>query len=460
MMKIKLLEVFVRKRSMFLAFIAITIFTTSCTKPVVYTKDYFRVVYDSGEIYKYYVLRPAYFVYEGKEKDIVYSNAKKIFENDRDNVYAVSTNRDLLDSTVVGKEEYINKWIGYNDTYGRYTVTETYTNGYTSIDVALEDIPEKDHFIYYKKGKIDFVSVWESADVPMHKTIIYNGEKLEALFWQYSDMRVAWRGGNIRFYESTRWRTSEGRLLNWVEIEDPWFEDHESNWGDNTFQEIVNIVSSVPILKENNFFYLEYDSSYVDNDGWLKLTFTRWYVPNSEEDLPKTVSDNNVNKSNLREANLTDPLLNDLYLETIKYWQYDELAYNYNYTIEQRLNSGRGICFDYALYFYNKCIENGIGNVHMVVSNSLKHAWNELWVNNRVYIIDPTWGDTDLNTNPSKYFLINASRANEHKAVDIMVVDDTLRVNDISALYRGNVTDDAKRQQYTQQRPIVVYSAR
>jgi len=454
-----------RKYSVFFIFIVVvSILTASCKKvvpkTVIYTKDFFRVVYDSGEIYKWYILRPADFIYEGKEKDIVYSNAKIIFENDRDNIYAVSNEEDLLDSTVVSEDEFINKWIGYNDTYGRYTVTETYTNGYTSIDDALEDIPEKDYFINYKKGKIQSVSVWESADTQMHKTLNYNGEKFEALFWQYSDMKVAWKNDSIFFLEFTKWRTSEGRLLDWVEKETPWLEDDQSNWGKNTFQEVVDKVASASLLKESDLFYLEYKSTYVDNDGWLRLTFSRWLVPNSEEDIPKTVSGNTVNKANLREANLTDETLRSIYLDTIKYWQYDVLAYDYNYTLEQRLNSGRGICFDYALYFYNKCIENGIGNVHIAVSNELKHAWNELWYNNRVYIIDATFGDTDQNADPMKYFLINASRANDYRAIDIFVVDDTLRVNDISALYKGNVTDDARRQQYTQRRPVIVYSSR
>jgi hypothetical protein len=275
-------------------------------------------------------------------------------------------------------------------------------------------------------------------------------------------MKVAWKNNwkTIIFLESTKWRTFEGRLLDWVDIESPWFEEDAADWGLNTHQDVINMVSGVPIYKENNFSYLEYTGSYVDNDGWLKLTYTRWFVANSEEDIPKTASGNTGNNSNLREANLTDETLRSIYLDTIKYWQYDVLAYDYNYTLEQRLNSGRGICFDYALYFYNRCIENGIGNVHIAVSNELKHAWNELWYNDRVYIIDATFGDTDLMADPMKYFLINASRDNDHRAIDTFVVDDTLRVNDISALYKGNVTDDARRQQYTQRRPIVVYSSR
>jgi len=450
-----------KKLSVFLLslIMALAVFTTtSCKKadPVVYTKDYFRVVYDSGErdIYKFYVLRPVDFMYETKEKDIVYSDAKIIFETDK-NAYADSTDQDLLESTE-GENEYINKWIGYNDLYGRYTVTETYTNGYTPIDVALEDLPEKDYYIYYKKGKIDCVIVWESAETQMHKTLTYDGDKIDALFYEYCDMKVGWTDDKLVLRESSKGRTDEGRLLDWVDVDQPWFEDDRFNWNDN--QEVLDVFASIPVWKESNFSYLEHKSNYVDTDGWSRITYTRWIVPNSEDDLPKTATDNT--RSNLREATLTDPLLKELYLETIKYWQYDALAYDYNYTMEQRLNSGRGICWDYALYFYNKCIENEIGNVHMVVSNSLKHAWNELWFNNKVYIIDPTFGDTDLNSNPSKYLLIPAARSSDHKAIDVIVVDDTLRVNDIGALYKGNVTDDAKRQQYTQNRPIIVYGSR
>jgi hypothetical protein len=159
------------------------------------------------------------------------------------------------------------------------------------------------------------------------------------------------------------------------------------------------------------------------------------------------------NSSNTAERNKNN--LKAIYEETIKYWQYDEAAYFYNYTPQERLQSGRGICWDYALFFYNECQENRINNVHFVVSNKLKHAWNELWIDDTVYIIDATWGDTSPYESIDEYFMVDASYDERHYENDICVVDDTMDVNDISSLYRGIVTQDVKRQQYTAARPIV-----
>jgi hypothetical protein len=130
-------------------------------------------------------------------------------------------------------------------------------------------------------------------------------------------------------------------------------------------------------------------------------------------------------------------------------------AYFYNYTPQERLRSGRGICWDYALFLYNECQKIGIDNVHFVVSNKLKHAWNEVWVGNIVYIIDATWGDTNPYESIDKYFMVDASYDEEHYEIDICVVDDTMDENDITSLYRGIVKQDAKRQKYTEARPIV-----
>jgi hypothetical protein len=147
--------------------------------------------------------------------------------------------------------------------------------------------------------------------------------------------------------------------------------------------------------------------------------------------------------------------LRSIYEDTVKYWQYDEAAYFFNYTPQERLQSGRGICWDYALFFYNECQRKGIGNVHFVVSNKLKHAWNELWVEDTVYIIDATWGDTNPYESIDRYFMVDASYDAEHYSVDICVVDDTMDENDIASLYRGIVKQDTKRQKYTAARPIV-----
>ncbi|MHC6202382.1 transglutaminase domain-containing protein [Breznakiellaceae bacterium SP9] len=144
-----------------------------------------------------------------------------------------------------------------------------------------------------------------------------------------------------------------------------------------------------------------------------------------------------------------------IYENTIKYWQYDEAAYFYHYTPQERLQSGRGICWDYALYFYHACRERKVRNVHFVVSNKLKHAWNEVWTNDTVYIIDATWADTNPYAGIDTYFMVDAALDAEHYQSDICVVDDTMEENDISSLYRGILTQDSKRQQYTAARPIV-----
>ena len=147
--------------------------------------------------------------------------------------------------------------------------------------------------------------------------------------------------------------------------------------------------------------------------------------------------------------------LRTVYENTINHWQYDEAAYSYNYTPQQRLDSGRGICWDYALYFYNECKKKGLHDVHFVVSNKIKHAWNEVWEGNNVYIIDATMADTDQYEGIDKYFLIDATIAAYHHQIDISVVDDTMVENDISSLYRGVFVQDSKRQKYTAARPIV-----
>jgi hypothetical protein len=147
--------------------------------------------------------------------------------------------------------------------------------------------------------------------------------------------------------------------------------------------------------------------------------------------------------------------LKSIYEETINYWQYDETVYSYNYTTQQRLKSGRGICWDYALYFYNECKKKRLDNVHFVVSVNLKHGWNEIWEDNTVYIIDATWGDTNPYESIDKYFMVDASLDEEHYENDICVVDNTMEENDISSLYRGIIVQDAKRQKYTAARPIV-----
>jgi hypothetical protein len=51
--------------------------------------------------------------------------------------------------------------------------------------------------------------------------------------------------------------------------------------------------------------------------------------------------------------------------------------------------------------------------------------------------------------------MVDASYDEEHYQVDICVVDETMEQNDIASLYRGILTQDAKRQKYTAARPIV-----
>jgi hypothetical protein len=92
---------------------------------------------------------------------------------------------------------------------------------------------------------------------------------------------------------------------------------------------------------------------------------------NDRKDLSPRNNSNNTEERHIKN-------LKSIYENTIKYWQYDEAAYFYNYTPQERIQSGRGICWDYALFFYNECQGKGIRNIHFVVSNNLKHAWNEL----------------------------------------------------------------------------------
>jgi hypothetical protein len=150
-------------------------------------------------------------------------------------------------------------------------------------------------------------------------------------------------------------------------------------------------------------------------------------------------------------------MLHNIYEDTIKHWIYDLAAYTFVKYSEpvERFKSGRGICWDYALYFYKLSQKAGIKNVHFVVSNELKHAWNELWINNHVYIIDATFADTNPYGHIDDYFLVKAAEDKEHFAIDVCVVDDTMYQNDIRTLYEGNFKADMIRQRNTEKRPIV-----
>jgi hypothetical protein len=174
---------------------------------------------------------------------------------------------------------------------------------------------------------------------------------------------------------------------------------------------------------------------------------------NSTRESPRRESSNQNETSNITNRKLQE--LKSIYEYTINYWQYDEAAYTFNYTPQQRLQSGRGVCWDYALFFYNESKKRGLHDVHFVVSINLQHAWNEIWVENDVYIFDTTWGDTNPYESIDKYFMINASLSKDHYANDICVVDETMNENDISSLYRGIIVQDSKRQTYTAARPIV-----
>jgi len=168
---------------------------------------------------------------------------------------------------------------------------------------------------------------------------------------------------------------------------------------------------------------------------------------------PKNESSARTNTGGLSDSK--KQRLKSIFLDTINHWQYDEDAYTYNYTPEQRVKSGRGICWDYALYFYNECQKRGLSDVHFVVSNTLRHAWNEVWDGDTVYIIDATWADTNAREPIDDFFMINASYDEEHYAIDICVVDNTMVENDISSLYQGKMVDDVRRQKNTAARPIV-----
>jgi hypothetical protein len=174
---------------------------------------------------------------------------------------------------------------------------------------------------------------------------------------------------------------------------------------------------------------------------------------NSTRELPRRDSSSQKKTNSIPNKKLQE--IKSIYEYTINYWQYDETAYSFNYTPQQRLKSGRGVCWDYALFFYNESRKRGLNDVHFVVSINLKHAWNEIWVENNVYIFDTTWGDTNPYENIDNYFMINASLSKDHYANDICVVDETMDENDISSLYQGIIVEDSKRQKYTAARPIV-----
>jgi len=177
-----------------------------------------------------------------------------------------------------------------------------------------------------------------------------------------------------------------------------------------------------------------------------------------EGTVKKETPERNPSSHKKKPQGFSDKMLQELksiYNDTINYWQYDETAYSYNYTPQQRLKSGRGICWDYALYFYNECKKRKLNDVHFVVSVNLQHGWNEVWENNTVYIIDATWADTNPYESIDKYFMVDASFSKEHYENDICVVDDTMEENDIASLYQGIIVQDAKRQKYTAARPIV-----
>jgi hypothetical protein len=431
----------------------------SCKKEPVLTltKDSFRVKYEDGHVSRYYIVRPTNYVYEYEDESVTLSNAKAIFDND---LKQYDNDEDTEVISFDKTDDYYEiKW---------KTETESTTEQYSDIyDTSLEDFLKDKDSNYYFVDKKGAVRVWETAREKMHKDIIIDGLKYNCRLLGYYDLRVTFSKYDrekdeqwIYFYQSLNFAGDDGNMEGWwrdedgdlVEIRyetetrratddddvDLMYEDYNSRIGEMSF--IKGYENQIKELLGAKF----------NKDKFLVISYRCWIYDKdpAPENMPSEASQTVpqvLDKKKLR----------SIYEKTVKYWQYDEDAYFFKYSASDRLKSGRGICWDYALYFYNECKKAGIKNVHFIVSNKLKHAWNEVWDDGAVYIIDPTFGDTDPYANIDKYFMVDAALDKEHYESDICVVDDTMLDNDISSLYRGVVIQDTKRQRYTSARPIV-----
>ena len=86
-------------------------------------------------------------------------------------------------------------------------------------------------------------------------------------------------------------------------------------------------------------------------DGFLTISYR---CRECDQTLMSTVSPETRELSQNNSQGFDRKKLQSIYEKTIKYWQYDEDAYFFKYSTGERLKSGRGICWDYALYFYRR----------------------------------------------------------------------------------------------------------
>ena len=54
-----------------------------------------------------------------------------------------------------------------------------------------------------------------------------------------------------------------------------------------------------------------------------------------------------------------------------------------------------------------------------VVSKSLKHAWNEVYIDGVAYHIDVTWNDMDAGVPVPNQYLMSTQRWDDHQSFDL-----------------------------------------
>ena len=82
------------------------------------------------------------------------------------------------------------------------------------------------------------------------------------------------------------------------------------------------------------------------------------------------------------------------------------------------LKYGIGVCYNYADAFLNMAGMLGIP-CNTIVSKSLKHAWNEVYIDGVTYHLDITWNDTDAGSSIPNLYLMSTERWADHQAADL-----------------------------------------
>ncbi len=85
---------------------------------------------------------------------------------------------------------------------------------------------------------------------------------------------------------------------------------------------------------------------------------------------------------------------------------------------EMSLHYGIGVCYNYADAFLNMAGMLGIP-CNKVVSKSLKHAWNEVYIDGVAYHIDVTWNDMDAGVPVPNQYLMSTQRWDDHQSFDL-----------------------------------------